>query len=81
MVSAICPNCHITLMEAASGANASVFTAVATANRLGAKFVSMSWGGAELAGNEPGHDWTAPTSRRPASSTPPRPVTTATPTA
>jgi hypothetical protein len=46
VVSAVCPNCHITLVEADSNDN-SMFSAVTTANLLGAKFVSMSWGGAE----------------------------------
>lgn len=46
MVSAICPNCSITLIEATDNSN-NLFTAVDRANRLGAKFVSMSWGGPE----------------------------------
>jgi hypothetical protein len=46
MVSAVCPNCNITLVEANdSGGN--MMTAVARANTMGAKFVSMSWGGVE----------------------------------
>jgi hypothetical protein len=46
MVSAICPNCGITLIEANdNGSN--LYTAVQRANTLGAKFVSMSWGGPE----------------------------------
>jgi hypothetical protein len=50
MVSAVCPNCHITLIEANSAANGNMFAAVARANQLGARFVSMSWGG-----NDQGH--------------------------
>ena len=46
MVSAICPNCGITLIEATDASN-NLFTAVKEAGTLGAKFVSMSWGGAE----------------------------------
>jgi hypothetical protein len=47
MVSAICPNCKILLVEAASNLNADLFTAedVATA---GADFVSNSWGRTEF---------------------------------
>jgi Subtilase family len=48
MVSAICPNCHITLIEA-NDSSINMLVAVARANTMGAKFVSMSWGGAESA--------------------------------
>ena len=54
MVSAICPNCAITLVEA-TDASDNLFTAVKTATNLGAKFVSMSWGGSE-GGTEPSYD-------------------------
>jgi hypothetical protein len=47
MVSAICPNCHILLVEASSATTANLGTAVNTAVNLGAKFVSNSYGGAE----------------------------------
>ena len=47
MVSAICPKCSITLMEATSPSDANLFTAVREATTLGGKFVSMSWGGGE----------------------------------
>jgi hypothetical protein len=46
MVSAICPNCRITLVEA-NDAGGSMLTAVARANTMGARYVSMSWGGLE----------------------------------
>jgi hypothetical protein len=46
MVSAVCPNCNITLIEA-NDASGNMMTAVGQANTLGAKFVSMSWGGVE----------------------------------
>jgi subtilase family serine protease len=46
MVSAICPNCHITLVEA-NDSSINMLVAVARANTMGAKFVSMSWGGTE----------------------------------
>ncbi len=56
MVSAVCPKCKITLIEANdSGDN--LFTAVARATTLGAKYVSMSWGGQET-GNEAYYDTT-----------------------
>jgi hypothetical protein len=56
MVSAICPNCGITLIEANDASN-NLFTAVKTATNLGAKFVSLSWGGPET-GSEPSYDST-----------------------
>jgi subtilase family serine protease len=46
MVSAVCPNCGITLIEANSPSD-DLLAAVRTADRLGAKFVSLSWGGPE----------------------------------
>ncbi|WP_375478165.1 peptidase S8 [uncultured Jatrophihabitans sp.] len=47
MVSAICPNCHILLVEAKSSTLANLGAAVNEAVKLGAKFVSNSYGGAE----------------------------------
>jgi N-acetylneuraminic acid mutarotase len=47
MVSAVCPNCHILLVEATTNSGTDLFTAVNTAVSLGAKFVSNSYGGAE----------------------------------
>jgi subtilase family serine protease len=49
MASAVCPNCHILLVEAASNANANLYTAVDTAARLGATVISNSYGGPEAA--------------------------------
>jgi len=46
MVSAICPNCGITLIESKDATN-NLFIAVKEAATLGAKYVSMSWGGPE----------------------------------
>jgi hypothetical protein len=46
MVSASCPKCSITLVEANSATD-DLLEAVRTTNRLGAKFVSLSWGGPE----------------------------------
>ncbi|HVU91859.1 MAG TPA: hypothetical protein VHC23_06475 [Jatrophihabitans sp.] len=56
MVSAVCPNCDITLIEA-KDASDNLFTAVKTATNLGAKFVSLSWGGPET-GSEASYDST-----------------------
>ena len=50
MVSAICPNCHILLVEASTGNFPDLGAAVNTAVRMGAKFVSNSYGGSEYAG-------------------------------
>src|SRR5262249_27578428 len=50
MVSAICPLCHITLVEANSPSNANLYTAENSAVSLGAKFISNSWGGGEYSG-------------------------------
>ncbi|MFJ2817233.1 peptidase S8 [Streptomyces sp. NPDC087294] len=47
MASAICPNCNITLVEAKSASDANLGTAVNEAVKLGAKFVSNSYGGDE----------------------------------
>jgi subtilase family serine protease len=47
MVSAICPNCHILLVEANSNFTNDLGAAVNTAVNLGAKFVSNSYGGPE----------------------------------
>jgi hypothetical protein len=50
MVSAICPLCHITLVEANSPSNTNLYTAENSAVSLGAKFISNSWGGSEYSG-------------------------------
>ncbi|WP_328912861.1 MULTISPECIES: S53 family peptidase [unclassified Streptomyces] len=47
MVSAVCPSCHILLVEATSSSMANLGTAVNTAVSLGAKYVSNSYGGSE----------------------------------
>jgi hypothetical protein len=47
MVSAICPNCHIMLVEASGTANANLGKGVNAAVAAGAKFVSNSYGGNE----------------------------------
>jgi subtilase family serine protease len=48
MVSAICPNCHILLVEAKTASFTDLATAVDTAARLGANAVSNSYGGGEF---------------------------------
>ena len=50
MVSAVCPNCHILLVEAASSSNTNLYKAEDTAYASGAKFISNSWGGSESSG-------------------------------
>ncbi|HZR42007.1 MAG TPA: S53 family peptidase [Ktedonobacteraceae bacterium] len=50
MVSAVCPNCHILLVEASSASFSSLGTAVNTAARLGANTISNSYGGSEGSG-------------------------------
>ncbi|AMW11377.1 peptidase S8 [Streptomyces qaidamensis] len=47
MASAVCPNCHITLVEAKSASMANLGTAVNEAVALGATYVSNSYGGGE----------------------------------
>ncbi|MGY4977809.1 S53 family peptidase [Streptomyces sp. 900105755] len=47
VVSATCPNCNILLVEAKSASDANLGTAVNEAVKLGAKFVSNSYGGSE----------------------------------
>ncbi len=47
MVSAVCPNCHILLVEANTNLNTDLYTAVDTAARLGANAISNSYGGSE----------------------------------
>jgi hypothetical protein len=50
MVSAICPNCHITLVEANNNATSNLGQGVNAAVKLGARFVSNSYGGGEFSG-------------------------------
>jgi subtilase family serine protease len=47
MVSSMCPDCHITLVEAAGADEASLDTAEDSAAASGAVAISNSWGGAE----------------------------------
>jgi len=60
MVSAICPNCKILLVEASSTSFTNLGTAVSEAAALGANAISNSYGGSETSGyqsyyNHPGH--------------------------
>lgn len=55
MVSAICPNCHILLVEAGQPIISDLGTGVNTAVNLGAKFISNSYGGPEN-GSENSYD-------------------------
>ncbi len=56
MVSAICPNCHIILVEADSDQDNSLFYAEDEAVALGANEISNSWGGREFVGENTGYD-------------------------
>ena len=63
MVSAICPKCHILLIEATNPSDINLGTAEDTTIARGAKYVSNSWGNAEFGAentfnhffNHPGH--------------------------
>jgi subtilase family serine protease len=55
MVSAICPLCHLILVEASSATTQNLGTAVNSAVSLGAKFVSNSYGGSESS-SDPSYD-------------------------
>ncbi|HWC35948.1 MAG TPA: hypothetical protein VG650_14120 [Mycobacteriales bacterium] len=48
MVSAVCPNCHVLLVEADTASMANLGAAVDTAVSLGADAVSNSWGGPDM---------------------------------
>src|SRR5579864_3588238 len=50
MVSAVCPNCHIILVEASSASFNDLAASVDTAARLGANEISNSYGGGEFSG-------------------------------
>ena len=52
MVSAICPNCHIILVEATVPSTQDLGIAEDTAVRMGARFVSNSWSGGEFIGQD-----------------------------
>jgi subtilase family serine protease len=50
MVSAICPTCHLLLLEATSNQDSDLFTEVNTAIAMGARYVSNSYGEPEFSG-------------------------------
>jgi subtilase family serine protease len=50
MVSAVCPNCKILLVESNTNLDSDLYTAEDTAARLGASTISNSWGGSEYSG-------------------------------
>ncbi len=47
MVSAICPNCRIILVQTETDYTSSLYTGVKTAAMIGAHYIGASWGGAE----------------------------------
>src|SRR3954454_20031677 len=49
MVRAVCPNCHILLVESNRNLDSDLYAAEDTAARLGANAISNSWGGDETA--------------------------------
>lgn len=51
MVSAICPNCRIILVQSNNDYTSNLYTGVKTAGRLGAKFIGASWGNGPEGGN------------------------------
>ena len=53
MVSAVCPNCHILLVEATNTGFANLGTAVNTAASLGAQAISNSYGGTDTSSDSP----------------------------
>jgi subtilase family serine protease len=55
MVSAVCPNCHILLVEATTNLNTDLYASVDTAAALGANTISNSYGGSESS-DETGSD-------------------------
>ena len=50
MVSAVCPNCKILLVESNTNLDSDLYTAEDTAARLGPNTISNSWGGSEYSG-------------------------------
>ncbi|HVX53248.1 hypothetical protein [Nocardioides sp.] len=50
-VSAVCPTCHILLVDAASASSGDMGQAVLTATRLGASYLSLSYGSVASAGD------------------------------
>jgi subtilase family serine protease len=53
MVSAICPNCKIVLVQTNNNLTSNLYAGVKTAGNIGAKYIGASWGGKESGGNNP----------------------------
>jgi Subtilase family len=53
MVSAICPNCKVILVQTKNNLVSNLYAGVKTAGRLGAKYISNSYGGMESGGDNP----------------------------
>jgi subtilase family serine protease len=53
MVSGICPNCKIILVQANNNDTTNLYAAVKTAGRLGAKYIGASWGSGPEGGDNP----------------------------
>lgn len=51
MVSAICPNCHILLVQAQNADTNNLYAGIQTAARLGAHYIGASWGVKEFGGD------------------------------
>jgi hypothetical protein len=52
-VSALCPNCHILLVEANTNSSSDLYTAVGEARTLGANQISNSWAGSSSSASAP----------------------------
>jgi subtilase family serine protease len=53
MVSGICPNCKIILVQANNDYTSNLYTGVKTAGSLGAKYIGVSWGGSPEGSDNP----------------------------
>jgi subtilase family serine protease len=53
MVSGICPNCKIILVQANNDYTTNLYDGVKTAGRLGAKYIGVSWGGSPEGADNP----------------------------
>lgn len=53
MVSAVCPNCHIIMVQTTNDQSTNMFDGVKTAGHLGAKYIGASWGLKEFGPDNP----------------------------
>jgi subtilase family serine protease len=53
MVSAICPNCKIILVQTDNNYTSNLYAGVKTAGALGSKYIGVSWGGGPEGGDNP----------------------------